>query len=53
MLSKSFIEEKLYPWGEEISSNAVEVHVHNIRRKLGASFIKTVYGVGYVLGDEA
>ena len=53
VLSKSFIEEKLYPWGEEISSNAVEVHVHNIRRKLGASFIKTVYGVGYVLGDEA
>ncbi len=51
VLSKSLIEEKLYPFGEEISSNAVEVHVHHIRRKLGGAFIKTVHGVGYTLGD--
>ncbi len=51
VLSKSALEEKLYPWGEEVSSNAIEVHIHTIRRKLGNSFIKTVHGVGYALGD--
>lgn len=51
VLSRSAIEEKLYPWGEEISSNAVEVHVHSIRRALGKDFIRTVHGVGYVLGN--
>ena len=51
VLSKDAIEEKLYPWGEEVSSNSVEVLVHRIRRKLGAGFIRTVHSVGYVLGD--
>ncbi|MFC1740613.1 winged helix-turn-helix domain-containing protein, partial [Pseudomonadota bacterium] len=37
----------LYNWGEEVSSNALEVHVHHLRKKLGAEFIKTVRGVGY------
>ncbi len=50
VLSKSAIEEKLYPWGEEVSSNSVEVLVHRIRRKLGAGFIKTIHAVGYTLG---
>lgn len=53
VLSRRQIEEHLYPWGEEISSNAVEVHVHAIRRKLGREFIRTVHGVGYRLGEEA
>ncbi len=53
VLSKSFIEEKLYPWGEEVSSNAVEVHVHHIRRKLGNAFIRTAHGMGYALGGES
>lgn len=52
-LSRRQIEEHLYPWGEEISSNAVEVHVHAIRRKLGRDVIRTVHGVGYMLGEEA
>lgn len=51
VLSKAAIEEKLYPWGEEVSSNSVEVLVHRIRRKLGPDFIKTVHAVGYTLGD--
>ena len=51
VLSKEQIEEKLYPWGEEVVSNAVGVHVHHIRRKLGDRFIKTVHGVGYILGE--
>lgn len=41
------LESKLYGWGEEVASNALEVHVHHLRKKLGADFIKTVRGVGY------
>jgi DNA-binding response OmpR family regulator len=48
-LSKGQLEERLYGWGEEVESNAVEVHVHNLRRKLGADAIRTVRGVGYVI----
>ena len=51
VLSRSAIEEKLYPWGEEVSSNSVEVLVHRIRRKLGSGFIRTVHSVGYTLGE--
>ncbi|MBE1237748.1 response regulator [Phaeovibrio sulfidiphilus] len=51
VISRASIEEKLYPWGEEVSSNAVEFHIHNIRKKLGAGFIRTVRGLGYSLGD--
>jgi two-component system, OmpR family, response regulator QseB len=45
--SRSHIEERLYGWGEEVESNAVEVHIHGLRRKLGADFILNVRGVGY------
>lgn len=48
-LSKTQLEEKLYGWGEEVESNTVEVHVHNLRKKLGASAIRTIRGVGYVI----
>jgi DNA-binding response OmpR family regulator len=41
------LETRLYNWGEEIASNAVEVHVHHLRKKLGSDLIKTVRGVGY------
>lgn len=47
ILSRAQLEERLYGWGEEIESNAVEVHIHGLRRKLGAPFILTVRGVGY------
>ena len=47
ILSRGQLEERLYGWGEEVESNAVEVHVHGLRRKLGAQFILTVRGVGY------
>jgi len=47
ILSRSQIEERLYGWGEEIESNAVEVHIHGLRRKLGADYIVNVRGVGY------
>jgi len=49
ILSREQIESKLYAWGEEVSSNAVEVHVHHIRKKLPQGFIKNVRGVGYIV----
>lgn len=47
VLGRASLESRLYGWGEEIASNALEVHVHHLRRKLGAQFIQTVRGVGY------
>ena len=47
ILSRAQLEERLYGWGEEVESNAVEVHIHGLRRKLGAQFILNVRGVGY------
>lgn len=52
MLSKSVIEDKLYAWGEELQSNAVEVHIHHLRRKLGHDFIRTVHKIGYIMDDS-
>lgn len=43
------LESKLYAWGEEVASNAVEVHVHHLRKKLGNDLITTVRGVGYTI----
>ncbi|XLM22423.1 winged helix-turn-helix domain-containing protein [Chromobacterium piscinae] len=53
MLPRERIEEKLYGWGQELESNALEVHVHHLRKKLGAGFIRTLRGIGYTLGDPA
>ena len=49
-LSKAQLEEKLYSWDDDVSSNAVEVHIHHLRKKLGSQFIRTVHGIGYTLG---
>jgi len=48
-LSRARLEERLYGWGEQVESNALEVHVHSLRRKLGADWIKTLRGVGYMV----
>lgn len=48
-LSRARLEESLYGWNEEIESNAIEVHVHNLRRKLGSELIRTIRGVGYLI----
>jgi two-component system response regulator QseB len=47
ILSRQQLEERLYGWNEEIESNAIEVHIHALRRKLSTNFIQTVRGLGY------
>jgi two-component system response regulator QseB len=48
-LSRAQLEERLYGWDEEIASNAVEVHIHGLRRKLDPDLIRNVRGLGYTL----
>ncbi|WP_444920203.1 response regulator [Microbulbifer sp. CnH-101-G] len=49
ILSREQLEDKLYSWGEEVSSNTVDVHIHNLRKKIYPEFIQTIRGVGYKL----
>jgi len=49
ILSRAQLEDRLYGWGEQVESNAVEVYVHGLRRKLGADAIHTLRGVGYFI----
>jgi DNA-binding response OmpR family regulator len=51
VLSRAQLEEKLYSWKDDISSNAVEVYVHGLRKKLGSDLIQTVRGLGYALAS--
>lgn len=51
-LSRARLEESLYGWNEEVESNAIEVHIHNLRKKLGDQLIKTIRGVGYLIRKE-
>jgi len=53
VLSRAQLEERLYGWGDEVESNAVEVHIHHLRRKLGANFIRNVRGLGYTLSAQS
>jgi len=53
VLSRTQLEEKLYGWGDEVESNTVEVYIHSLRKKLGASLIKNVRGVGYMVPKAA
>ena len=49
ILSRSQLEEKLFAWSGEIESNAVEVYIHGLRKKIGQKFIINVRGVGYMV----
>ena len=49
VLSRERLEESLYAWKDEVESNAVEVHIHRIRKKLGSELIRTIRGVGYIV----
>jgi DNA-binding response OmpR family regulator len=50
VMSRTRLEESLYSWKDEIESNAVEVHIHHLRKKLGSELIRTIRGVGYSIG---
>ncbi|KAA0262753.1 MAG: quorum sensing response regulator transcription factor QseB [Hafnia alvei] len=53
VLPRPLIEEKIYNWDDDVSSNAIEVHIHHLRKKFGSSFIRTVHGIGYTLGEAS
>jgi two-component system response regulator QseB len=53
VLSRKELEDSVYGWGEEVASNAIEVHLHNLRRKIGSQRIRNVRGVGYRISNEA
>ena len=49
VLSREQLEQHLYRWGHEVEINTIEVHIHHLRRKMGAELIDTVRGVGYIV----
>ena len=53
VLSREQLSQKLYAWGEEVESNAIEVHIHHLRRKLAPEIVRTVRGVGYLMPRDA
>jgi DNA-binding response OmpR family regulator len=53
VLTRSQLEQSLYGWNRSVDSNAVEVHIHNLRHKIGATTLKTVRGVGYTIARPA
>lgn len=53
VLTREQLEQRLYGWGEELESNALEVHIHHLRRKLDPELIRTIRGVGYLIQRES
>jgi len=49
VMSREKLETRLYGWGEELASNSIEVHIHHLRKKIPAGFIKTIRGIGYTV----
>lgn len=49
VLSRDQLEQHLYRWGEEVESNALQVHIHHLRKKLGRDLIRTVHALGYCI----
>lgn len=52
VLSREYLSQTLYGWDEEVDSNALEVHIHKLRKKLGNNFIRTIRGIGYMVDGE-
>lgn len=52
VLSKQMIEDKIYSWDEEVQSNAVEVHIHHLRKKFGRDLVRTVNKIGYIMEES-
>jgi two-component system OmpR family response regulator/two-component system response regulator QseB len=53
VMSREQLEQQLYSWGYEVESNAIEVHIHHLRRKLNPDLIQTVRGIGYTVARDA
>lgn len=52
VLSREQLTQTLYGWGDDVDSNALEVHIHNLRKKFGTDLIRTIRGVGYMVDKE-
>ncbi len=52
VLSREHLTQSLYGWGEDVDSNALEVHIHNLRKKFGQAFIHTIRGIGYMVDKQ-
>jgi two-component system, OmpR family, response regulator QseB len=52
VLSREHLTSTLYGWGDDVDSNALEVHIHNLRKKFGTKLIRTIRGVGYMIAKE-
>ena len=52
VLTRESLDARLYSWGEEVASNALEVHIHHLRKKMPDKFIKTVRGIGYTVAQQ-
>ena len=52
VLTRESLETRLYSWGEEVASNALEVHIHHLRKKMPGEIIKTVRGIGYTVAQQ-
>lgn len=52
VLSREHLTQSLYGWGEDVDSNALEVHIHNLRKKFGQDFIHTIRGIGYMIDKD-
>lgn len=52
VLSREQLTQTLYGWGDDVDSNALEVHIHNLRKKFGADLIRTIRGIGYMVEKE-
>ncbi len=52
VISREHLTQSLYGWGEDVDSNALEVHIHNLRKKLGQDFIRTIRGIGYMIDKD-
>lgn len=53
VLSREHLTQTLYGWGDDVDSNALEVHIHNLRKKFGSAFIRTIRGVGYMIEKKS
>ncbi len=52
VISRDHLTQSLYGWGEDVDSNALEVHIHNLRKKFGQDFIRTIRGIGYMIDKD-